>query len=56
MFYEGDCLIYVPADIPADDEAKEKMLTQKDIQRILSEYVNPLLEEPAEVKWYEVRD
>ena len=56
VFRDGDHCIYVAAGIPVDDEMKLRMPTQKDIRRILCEYVNPLLEEPAMVMWHEVRD
>ena len=40
--YEDQC-IYVQASIPIDIDDKNTMLTQKDIQRILREYLNPII-------------
>lgn len=42
FFYEDYC-IYVPARIPEDDKAKEKMLTQERIREILAKYLNPII-------------
>ena len=50
-----DCL-YVSAEVPVDEEDKQAMPTQKDIQKLLAEYLNPLLETPVSVGWVEVSD
>lgn len=50
-----DCL-YVPAIVPVDNEDKQAMPTQKDIQKLLAEYLNPLLETPVSVGWVEVAE
>lgn len=50
-----DCL-YVSAEVPVDDEDRQAMPTQKEIQSLLAKYLNPLLEEPATIDWLEVSD
>ena len=55
-FVYDDCVIVVPATIPANDTEKASMLTQQKIREILAEYVNPLIEEPVVVGWYQVAE
>lgn len=43
---KGGCL-YVKAEIPVDDEDKQLMPTQRDIQMLLSLFLNPLLVQPC---------
>ena len=49
-----DCCMYVPADIPFDEEEKQKMPTQKDIRTLLAKYMNPLLKSPVVVEWLDI--
>lgn len=51
--FKDNCL-YVKAEIPIDDEDKQRMPTVKDIQRLLSVYLNPLLESPCSPCYIEV--
>ncbi len=55
-FVYDDCVIVVPATIPANDTEKTSMLTQQRIREILAEYINPLIEKPVVVGWYQVRE
>lgn len=56
VFFNEDCCIYVPARIPEDDKAKEKMLTQERIREILARYLNPLVDDYVEVETVEIHD
>ncbi|MBQ7428382.1 hypothetical protein [Butyrivibrio sp.] len=51
--YEDYCIV-VAATIPVDEEEKNFLPTQADIQRELAETVGPLLEEPVTVKWLDI--
>lgn len=55
-FVGRDGCLYVLATIPVDDEDRQAMPTQKEIQSLLAKYLNPLLEEPATIDWLEVSD
>ncbi len=55
-FVYDDCVIIVPATIPANDTEKASMLTQQRIKEILAEYVNPFIKEPIVVGWYQVAE
>ena len=52
--YRDSCL-YIPARVPYDEESKNAMLTVKDIERILAQYLNPLLKNgPCSPTWVDV--
>jgi ATP-dependent protease Clp ATPase subunit len=53
--YEDQC-IYIPATVPIDNEDRDAMLTQKDIQRILSEYLTPLVTESFECNYLDITE
>ncbi len=55
-FVYDDYVIIVPATIPANDAERASMLTQQKIREILAEYVNPLIEDPVVVGWYQVSE
>jgi len=46
--------LYVQATVPLDDEDREGMPTQKEIQMLLAKYLEPLLLEPAVIEWVEI--
>lgn len=56
IFVSKDGCLYVQAAVPANDEEKEIMPTQEEIREHLAKYLNPLLEEPAEVLWVTISD
>lgn len=55
-FIYDDYCIYVGARIPADDSEKDNMLTMVDIRRILSKYLNPILEEDVNIECLEINN
>lgn len=56
VFVSKDGCLYVQATVPADDEEKEILPTQEEIRNLLAIYLNPLLEEPAEICWLNISD
>ena len=56
IFVSKDGCLYVQATVPADAEEKEIMPTQADVRDLLAKYLNPLLEEPAEICWLNISD
>ena len=52
VFTYEDCCIFVQATIPIDED--DYVPTQKEIREVLAKYLNPLIEEPVTVGWYDV--
>ncbi len=55
-FVYDDCVIFVPATIPANDTEKASMLTQQRIREILAEHVNPLIKGPFTIGWFQIQE
>ena len=55
-FCYEDYILGVRAYIPEGDEDMTKIPTKKKIREILAAYVNPLIEEPVTIEWYDIRE
>lgn len=55
-FEYQDYCIYVGARIPSDNKEKIKMLTQEDIRKILTKYLNPILEGNVSLGFLEIHN
>ena len=53
VFTYEDYILGVTAYIPEDEEDIKNYPTQKRIREIFAEYVNPLLEEPVTINWFD---
>lgn len=53
--YEDQC-IYIQATVPIDAEDRNAMLSQKDIQRIFAEYLQPLVEQNFKCDFLDIID
>ena len=49
-----DVCIYYPAYIPANEKERALRPTQEDIEKILTEVVNPLMESPVKAEWLDI--
>ena len=52
VFSYEDCCIFVQATLPVDKA--DYIPSQKEIRAILAKYLNPLIEEPITVGWYNI--
>ena len=52
VFSYEDCCIFVQATLPVDKD--DYIPSQKEIRAILAKYLNPLIEEPITVGWYNI--
>ena len=51
--YEDGC-IYIPSHVPEDNASKNAMLTQQDIRRILSSYLQLVTDDPLHFTFVEI--
>lgn len=56
VFRYEDYVLGVEPTIPDDEEDKKRLPTKKQIQEVLAECLNPLLEEPLHIGWYDIHE
>lgn len=56
VFRYEDYILGVESTIPEDEEDKKRIPTKKQIKEALITYLNPLLEEPFHIGWYDIHD
>ncbi len=54
VFHYEDYILGVYATLPANKD--DKIISQAEIAEILAEYLNPLIEEPVSIQWYDIRE
>lgn len=55
-FVYEDCVLHVIADIPKDEKARDHMITQEQIQKLIEKYVGPLIKKPVKCDWYTIQN